>query len=317
MVNSAYYTYKREIDTLTGLNQKVIEQKFFTTNIPDYVNVDEGNCPFSDSLFTWETFDNAGDGFEGFQIDNSNEARMPTVNTSVSSRIDFRRMWNKKVSYKIVDLEQIKAILDKGGANFDFITKDLEARKRNFDLMLQHVAFLGNKVFTDIQGLLNNSSVTVDTTVITASIGSLPDSTFNTLVGNIIGAYVSQNNYTDLSPNRFLVPYNDWLLLTQMNSVTYPMMSKLEYLEKVFKQATANEDFKILRSPYAESSINNNNSVYALYRKDPDVLVLDIPVGYRTTAFGTPDNYTFYNVGYGQVGGVRILRPQEIMYFEY
>lgn len=318
MYNSALNSYKQEIDTLTALDNKIIEQKFFTVNIPDFVDIDEGNGAWADQIFNYQTFDNAGDGFEGFQVDGSNESRMPTVDIQYDGRIDKRKIWNKKVSYKKVDMEQIKAILKAGGRNFDIIADKLAARKRNFDLMMQDVAFLGNPVFNDINGLLNNSEVTTDTTLITTSIGALPDPDFNLLVSQMIGEYINQTNYSELKPNRLIMPYSDFLSLTQFNSVQFPMMSKLEYLENVFKKATMSDDFKILPSPYAEAGRNGTGkNIYMLYRKDPNVLVLDLPVPYSTTAFNTIDDYVFYNVGYGQVGGVRIFRPQEVLYFSY
>lgn len=317
MYNSALNSYKQEINTLTFLDNRVINQKFFEINIPDFIDIDEGNGAGADEIFNFQTFDNAGDGFEGFQVDISNESRMPTVDIEYNGRYDKRKLWNKKVSYKITDLIKIKAILMKPQEqrNFDVIEKKLEARKRNFDLMLQENAFLGNPVFNDIKGLLNNANVAVDTTLLTTSIGSLTDAQFNVLVGNIIAKYIQQTNYSALKPNRLIIPYSDFLSLTQFNSVQFPMMSKLEYLEDVFKKATLSDDFKILPSPYAEASKNGTaNNIYVLYRKDPDVLVLDLPIPYTTTQFGTIDNYTFYNVGYGQVGGVRIFRPQEVLY---
>ena len=145
--------------------------------------------------------------------------------------------------------------------------------------------------------------------------GELSDTTFKKIVGTITKEFTRQANYT-AQPNILLLPYSVWNSLTQFNSVQFPMMSLLELLEKNLKDSTGNENFKILWSPYCEAEMNGTGKdIYVLYRKDPDVMVLDIPVPYNTTAFNTIDNYTFYNVGYGQVGGVRVFRPQEIIYF--
>lgn len=314
MTNSAIMSYRQEIDTLTAIDKRITEQKFFEENIPDFVDIDEGNGAWDDKIFNNQVFDNAGDGFEGFQVDVSNESRMPLVDIEIDGRLDTREIWNKKVSYKISDLEQVRKAIITGSNNFDIVEKKLEARKRNFDLMLQDVAFVGNKVYTNITGLLNNSNVTVNTTDITQSIGSLSDANFNLLVGALLTSYTNNSNMSERKPNRFIVPYSDWLSLTQYNSVSFPTMSKLEYLENVFKKATMNNDFKILPSPYAEMG---GTHTYMLYKKDADNLVLDLPVSYQTTAFNTIDNFTFYNVGYGQVGGVRMLRPQTAIYFTY
>lgn len=315
MYNSNLQGYKQAIDTLTGIDKRVIEQKFYDVNIPDYIDVEEGNNAWAEQIFTYQSFEDAGDGMEGFQVESSNESRMPAVDVGYDGKVDIRRMWNKKVSYKLIDLKQIEQILRSGERNFSIIEDKLVARKRNFDQMLQKVAFLGNSVFKDITGLLNNQNVTIDATTFTTSMGELSDTTFKKIVGTITKEFTRQANYT-AQPNILLLPYSVWNSLTQFNSVQFPMMSLLELLEKNLKDSTGNENFKILWSPYCEAEMNGTGKdIYVLYRKDPDVMVLDIPVPYNTTAFNTIDNYTFYNVGYGQVGGVRVFRPQEIIYF--
>ncbi len=315
MYNSNLQGYKQAIDTLTGIDKRVVEQKFFDVNIPDFIDIDEGNNAWADQIFTYQSFEDAGDGMEGFQVESSNESRMPAVDVGYDGKLDIRRMWNKKVSYTLIDLKQIEQILRSGQKNFSIIEDKLVARKRNFDQMLQKVAFLGNSVFKDITGLLNNQNVTIDATTFTTSMGELSDTTFKKIVGTITKEFTRQANYT-AQPNILLLPYSVWNSLTQFNSVQFPMMSLLELLEKNLKDSTGNENFKILWSPYCEAEMNGTGKdIYVLYRKDPDVMVLDIPVPYNTTAFNTIDNYTFYNVGYGQVGGVRVFRPQEIIYF--
>lgn len=315
MYNSNLQGYKQAIDTLTGIDKRVVEQKFYDVNIPDFVDVETGNNAWSDQIFTYESFEDAGDGMEGFQVETSNDSRMPAVDVGYNGKVDMRKMWNKKVSYKLIDLKQIEQILRSGERNFSIIEDKLVARKRNFDQMLQKVAFLGNSVFKSITGLLNNPQITIDASTFTASIGDLEDSAVSKIVGSMTGEFTYQANFTS-QPNRLLLPYSVWNSLTRFNSVTFPTMSLLELLEKNFKDSTGNQDFKILWSPYCEAKLNGTGrDIYVLYRKDPDVMVLDIPVSYNTTAFNTIDNYTFYNVGYGQVGGVRVFRPQEILYF--
>lgn len=315
MYNSNLQGYKQAIDTLTGIDKRVVEQKFYDVNIPDFVDVETGNNAWSDQIFTYESFEDAGDGMEGFQVETSNDSRMPAVDVGYNGKVDMRKMWNKKVSYKLLDLKQLEQILRSGQKNFSIIEDKLVARKRNFDQMLQKVTFLGNSVFKDITGLLNNPNITVDATTFTTSLGELQDTALKKIVATMTGKFTLQANYT-AQPNRLLLPYSVYNSLSQFNSIQFPMMSLLELLEKNFKDSTGNQDFKILWSPYCETEKNGTgNDIYVLYRKDPDVLVLDIPVEYDTTAFNTIDNYTFYNVGYGQVGGVRVFRPQEILYF--
>jgi len=315
MYNSNLAGYKQAIDTLTGIDKRVIEQKFYEINIPDFVDIEIGNNAWKDQIFTYESFDDAGDGMEGFQVDSSNESRMPTVDVSYNGKIDLRKVWNKKVFYKLIDIKQLQEILRSGEKNFSIIEDKLIARKKNFDQMLQKVAFLGNTTDKNINGLINNPNITVDVSVFTSSLGQLPDAQFRAIISKMVGLFVAQADYT-AQPNRLLVPYSVWNNLNQFNSIQFPMMSLVELLEETLKKTTLNDDFKILWSPYCEAELNGTGSdLYVLYKKDPDTMVLDIPVEYNTTAFNSSDNYTFYNVGYGQVGGVRIFRPQEVLYF--
>lgn len=313
--NSNLSGYKQAIDTLTGIDKRVVEQNFYEVNIPDFVDVEVGNNAWKDQIFTYESFEDAGDGMEGFQVDTSNESRMPAVDVSYDGKIDFRKIWNKKVSYKLIDIKQLQELIRNGEKNFSIIEDKLVARKRNFDQMLQKVAFLGNTNFANINGLVNNPNITVDVSTFTTSLGEMPDDVFRKIISTMTGRFTTQANYV-AQPNRLLIPYSVWNSLNQFNSIQFPMKSLLEVLEDTLKKSTMNNDFKILWSPYCEAELNGTGrDIYVLYRKDPDVLVLDIPVEYNTTAFNSPDNYTFYNVGYGQVGGVRIFRPQEVLYF--
>lgn len=309
--------YRQAITTLTQLDKEAVKQKFYTVSIPDYIQIDTGNGAFADSIFKWVAYENATDGFDGFQDDNTNQARMPRTSVGYNGRTDFRHLWNKYCSYNIKDLEQLRVALERGETNFDFIGDILESRKRNFDLMMQDCVFLGNKVFEDCKGLLNNDEVAIDTEDLTQSLSSMTAQELQAIVGTLLRAYTKQSEYT-ATPNRLLIPYSDFLGLSTSSSAEFPIKTKLEYLEEGFKGATMNSDFKILPVVYAQSEYNQmGKNIYCLYNKSPEVMVFDLPVEYQTTAFNTADNYTFYNVGYGQVGGVRIFRPQEVLYLTF
>ena len=309
--------YKQAITTLTQIDARIVKQKFYTISIPDYVDMDVGNGAFADTIFKWQSYDNATDGFDGFMNDNTNQARMPQVSVNYDGRTDYRYIWNKYVSYNIKDLEQLRVAMARSETNFDFIEDKLEARKRNFDIMLQESVFNGNKIFNDNTGLLNNPDIALNVDVLTQSLSSLSGNALKGIVGNMLSAYAMQANYTAM-PNRLIIPYNDFLGLSTATSADFPILSQLKFLENAFKDATQRDDFKILPVAYAQPSFNDSGkNIYVLYNKNADNLVFDLPVEYQTTPFNTIDNYTFYNVGYGQVGGVRIFRPQEVMYFTF
>lgn len=315
MYNSNLQAYKKQIDALTQIDKDITKQKFYEVSLPDYMDIDTGNGAFMDSIFKWNTTNIADDGFSGFNISNTNNARMPEVSVALNSQTDLRYMWNKYVSYNIKDLEQLK-----NTGNFDLISEKMEARKKNFDLMVQRVAFLGNKVFEDSQGLLNQSKVNVNTTIITKSISSMSPAEMQVLASTLLQSYYANSNNTQM-PNRFTIPASDYNGLGTPSDPNFQLKSKLEYLLDAFRtilEGYGVKDFKILPSAYADNLQNGTgNQIYALYHKDINTFVLDLPVEFTTTAFNTYNNYDFQNVGYGQVGGVRLFRPQEMLYYTF
>ena len=60
-----------------------------------------------------------------------------------------------------------------------------------------------------------------------------------------------------------------------------------------------------------------NKQRYVLYRQDIDTLFMEIPVDFQTTAVGTLNNFNYQDVAYGQYAGVTVLKPLEVLYFDY
>ena len=81
-------------------------------------------------------------------------------------------------------------------------------------------------------------------------------------------------------------------------------------------------DFKILPLAYLEKArlyplAGANVNRYVLLNKNPDTLYAPIPVDFTMTQYGTLDNFNFYNTAYGQYAGTVVLRPKEVLYFDY
>jgi hypothetical protein len=116
------------------------------------------------------------------------------------------------------------------------------------------------------------------------------------------------------------MPLSDYLGMAAAASPTYPLISKIEYLENAFKRICG-ADFKILTTAYGDkarlnAAIGVNVYRYILYRSDPEAIEMNIPVAYTTTAFGTPNGFDFQNVAMGQFSGVFAKRPQECLYLD-
>jgi hypothetical protein len=104
------------------------------------------------------------------------------------------------------DVEDSKAVTTALVANnWDPIEQKHRARKRNWDLGIQKIAFLGSVNDTGVAGLLNNSTVNVNTSVITANINTLSASQFAAFVQTILTTYFANTNSTTL-PTHFIMP---------------------------------------------------------------------------------------------------------------
>ena len=168
------------------------------------------------------------------------------------------------------------------------------------------------------------NSVNVDNTTLVAKLSTLTDAQLSQIAGQMMQAYLNNNEYTMSRPNQLIIPTDDKLALTQVNSVNFPAISKFKLLENMFKDASGNPDFKIVDCAFAQKSFNNANGysinadIYLLYNKDEKSAVFDIPVEYTTTEFTPTENkLCFANAAYSYVGGVRIMKPQEFLYFTY
>ena len=143
---------------------------------------------------------------------------------------------------------------------------------------------------------------------------------FNTFVAGIVQLYLTNCNEVRF-PDRFVIPRSDWAGLASPVSPTYPMVSKLEYLEKAFKAICGN-GFKILTTAYCNKARNagywaaNGTNRYALYSSDKEVMHMDIPVDLFINAPATGNNFQWNGVGAGQFTGMVAYRIPEVMYFD-
>jgi hypothetical protein len=169
-----------------------------------------------------------------------------------------------------------------------------------------------------MEGLLNLSDVTVNTTLVPASLNAMSDAQFQAFVSGLVGAYQANCNFTAM-PNRLYIPQTDYTALTVATSVAFPLKSKLDYLKDALSAATVQPDFEIKPLAYLQAAQSDGKlsaDRYVLMRYDPDVARFEIPVDYTVTVPNSYDGFTMRNVGYGQHTGVLDARPQEILYLD-
>ena len=298
------------IDTLTYVSGKLVEQKFYEIPFEQYVPTVLGEGAFSDLMLYYTNFADS-EGFETGLVSNTGRtASLEAVDTHYESIEAKPIFWAKKTNYTVLELKQAMKM-----QNLPSLIEQREkVRQKEWQLGIQKVAFLG---CNGQAGLLNNSSVTVDTTSLTGFLSSISDSALNTFVAGIVGSYLSNTNGTIL-PDTFVIPLTDFAGLGATVSSSFPIKSRMDFLLDAFKGATGNANFKILPCFYCDKAkYDGTNNVYALYSRDEENLVYNINVDYTVTQFASRDNFNYESAGYGQFTPVVLKRPQSVYYLKH
>ena len=304
--------YEINVTTLTTIIKKITEQKFFEIAPADYIPVRVGEGAWSSNLTTYRSF-SLGDDFEKGVINSgANNGRLSMADAGVDS-VNIKVInWAKSIGWSLFDLEQSS----KNG-NFELITVKEHARKKNWDLGIQKIAFLGSDSDAGVKGLLTLTGSTVDTTLIVKPISAMTPDELKIFVSNILGRYRA-NVARSAWPTHFVIPESDYLGLAGPSSAQFPLKSVLQVLEETFQTMCKNKSFKILPLAYGDAAYNAEaKQIYCLYNANEESIRMDIPVDYTNTMANTLDNFTFQNVGYGQYTGLGNYRPLELMYFKY
>ena len=139
---------------------------------------------------------------------------------------------------------------------------------------------------------------------------------YQAFVGAIYAAYRANSNYTS-EPDTFIIPESDYNGLASAVDPNFPIMSKLEYLKKAFREIVGSE-VQIKKLAYADRAQSGLQvQRYVLLRKDADSLAMNIPVDYTATLANSINGFHWENAAYGQFTGVKVFRPAEILYFDF
>lgn len=314
--------YEISITTLTTIMKRITEQKFFEVPPADYIPVRVGEGAWSTHLTTYRSFD-AADTFETGIINlGGQNARLANVDAAVDALSIQVFNWAKSLGWSIFDLE----LAAKSG-NWDIVAAKEKARKRNWDLGVQRIAFLGadgqNGNNGNCLGLLNQSGITTNTTVITKAISTMTPAELKVFVALIVETYRANCNRTAW-PTHFIIPESDYNGLASQASDTFPIKSTKQLLEEAFKEIVPYGKFKaLLPLAYADAAYHAgvsqiaNKQIYTLLNYDEESIRMDVPVDYTSTLANSIDNFSFQNAAYGQFTGVLAYRPLELLYFTY
>ena len=301
--------YQQIITTLTAVGRKVSQQKFYELAPADYVPVVMGNGAYKRSILNWRTFVK-GEGFKSGLISNaSNGARLSQVDAAFDSINQNVLSWAKSISYNLFELQEAL----QANTLFSLIEARELARAKEWQLGIQETCFKGIGSET---GLLNNSTVAVDTATITKRINTMTADEFNTFAGAVYEAYRA-NCARTAKPTHFIIPEADFNGLCNFPSASFPVgKTKLEILQDVFRTLTGNQSFAIKSCAYADkANFDLTNNRYVLLNYDETSVKMDIPIDYVSTAAGTVNGFTWENVAYGSFTGVVAQRDKEMLYF--
>jgi hypothetical protein len=318
-IDSSSLGYQYAIQTTTFIRERVVEQKFYQVPIADFVPVDVGVGAWMEDIKTNLVYDIAGDFESGLTGVSSGPSEIATVDVATAPKNAKLITWQKGYRYAVPEVAKALA-----SNNWDLVSGKMSALKKNWDLGVQKIAFLGlQQDLTNVPGLLTSPDVTINTAVITKLVSSMNSTEFQALVSKILAAYALNANYTAM-PNVFVMPLADYLGLGAATASGFPIGSMLDYLTNFFKQITGEKDFKILPLAYAQQAQNagyingaTGKNRYVLYRKDPETIKMDIPVDFTLNPAGTSDNYHWQGIACGQLSGAIFYRPAECLYFDF
>ena len=298
--------FKYLIDTMSYINQKIITQKFFEIMPGDYIPMDVGTAAWKSEIVQNLEYQEGGNFEDGFV--NNGGSREAQVDVALYQNRMPTRTWRKKIHWNIGQLAEAA-----NSGNWDIVEAKLRSLKKNWDLGVQNGAFNGFNVNADMTGLLNNSSVNINTTLITSKISDMDASEFQTFVGAVLNTYYANTNNTVMFPNTFMIPASDFLGLGNPVSASFPNVSKMKYLTDMFTEMGAK--IKIVPMVYCESDYNSDSKDrYVLYNNDPETLKMTIPVDLRMNQAYSVNGFDFEQMAYGQVSGVLVNRPREVLY---
>ena len=298
-----------DVTPLMAISAEIIEEKFYSVPIADVMPVKVGNNPwgFGTIHYAEQTASSGfASGIIGRAAKNSNLA---DVDVDLTAQLREHINWAKQITYSIAQLQTFSAL-----NNYDYAQRLERARKRDWDIGLEEIAFLGNAE-NGVAGLFNIAGITPNTTLINDALSNMSADDLAAIAGQIVAAYRT-NNGSRAWPSKFIIPEEDYLALSGPFSNLTPQYNKLDILLEAFKKASRNPNFEIVPVVYASDAVSAGTDRYVLHSDDQDSLFFDIPVDYQVTQFGTNNGFHFQNVGLGQVGGVFAARPNEVMYFD-
>lgn len=299
------------ITTQTYVVADVIETKYYELlgqKLSDFIQFDIGQGAYNFNLFQYTSQYNGGDFEEGLISVTSGLQANAKVDVEFGGFQIKNYFWRKSYT---VGHEELEAAA-RGVLPISLIEQKEKSRKKNWDLGIQKVTFLGLDSGA-MKGLVNQPNVTVDTSLLPVKVTAMTSAQVKTFASNVVATFLANNNSTQL-PNKWLMPTNEFTGLGVAVDPTYPLKTLREQLEDAFRDAGC-VDFKIVHSTYNNTaSADGSHGRHVFYNDNADTLRFVMPQDYTPYALYPMNGIDAVSLATGQFAGVVVYRPAEMLY---
>ena len=299
-----------DVTLLTIIEREISQQKFYQIDPEKFIPVDHTQGGFANYITVLRNFINAEGDIDGWTrgVDSDNARRGQDGVKLESVALKIHNL-NKMVSYSMFEIREAQQT-----GRWNIVTEKERARKIDYDLSVQRALLLGD---ANHQGLLNQTSVTTNTTLLTKKISSMTSTEFKTFLASWLSTYYTATSMTAL-PDTLAIAPSDFLGLGVAVDEQYPVFTTMKKrLEDVFKEMTGNPNAEIVPLAYCEPEFNSGNYKYVLYRKDFDTIRAYQPFDYNVVQGATVDGINYQNTAWARLSDVFVNRPAEVLYLSF
>lgn len=303
--------FEATITTLTDIIAGVVETKFYELNgqkLSDFCKIEVGKGSYKTNLMQYAVNYVGANGKTGLINPTANGINK---DANVTIQIGTLTMPNNfwRFSYEVAN--ELIRMAERNPETFSIIEEHEKARKKIWDLMLQEAWFKGlddGKSY----GLLNQPNVTVNTSLMTAELGSMTDAQFDTFIAQLPDVFNSNSSYA-INFNKMLIPSAQYFALTKPYG-QYGL-NRLQVLEDAMKRVCGG-NFKIVHSTYntGASAQGGTKGRYVIYNDDADNLCAYLPVPYTPMPLFPQGSLDLISQAHGQFVTPFVKRVKSIIY---
>lgn len=299
-----------DVTLLTIIEREISQQKFYKIDPEKFIPIDHTQGGFANYITVLRNFITAEGDIDGWTrgVDNDNARRGQDGVKLESVALKIHNL-AKMVSYSMFEIREAQQT-----GRWSIVTEKERARKIDYDLSVQRSLLLGD---ANHQGLLNQTSVTTNTTLLTKKISSMTASEFKAFLASWLSTFYTATERTAL-PDTLAIAPSDYLGLGVAVDEQYPVFTTMKKrLEDVFKEMTGNPNAEIVPLAYCEPEFNSNYYKYVLYRKDFDTIRAYQPFDYNVVQGATVDGMNYQNTAWARLSDVFVNRPREMLYLSF